>query len=206
MTIYFVRHGETAGNAQNHHQTAKTPLSEIGLSQAKLLAHRFKKIQIDRLIASDHLRTQQTAKAIAKTTKLQIQLEPFLREMRNPSVFEGKPYSDPNLKTIKEQMRAHQHDKNWHHSDEENWFDLKQRALKFINSLDGESEERLCAVTHGITLRMIAGVMLFGSEADMQTLEKLARSIVMTNTGITQFEWRDGCWQLICWNDAAHLG
>lgn len=87
--IYFIRHGESEGNAKKIHQSKETPLSDIGQDQAKILALRFKNIQTDLIIASPYLRAQQTAQAIATKNNLQIETNELFSERRGPSELIG---------------------------------------------------------------------------------------------------------------------
>lgn len=95
MTIYIIRHGETALNAARILQPTDTPLSHDGVMQAYALAKRLKAISIDAILCSDLPRAMQTAHAIAA---LQAKLSPscfitseHLRE-RDLGDLRGKPY------------------------------------------------------------------------------------------------------------------
>lgn len=122
MIVYFVRHGESEGNATNTHQSKTTPLSDIGKDQAKLLAKRFRHIPVDTIIASDYLRTQQTAEILNQEIQKNLELTPLLREFKNPSEIQGKKSNDPLVMEIKKQVLQHKNDPNWHYSDDENFF------------------------------------------------------------------------------------
>ena len=84
MKLYLVRHGESLGNQRKAHQTPTTPLSEIGLSQAKVLAHRFSKIPIDIIFSSSYTRAQQTAEQIALINKKKIETSELFIEYEWP--------------------------------------------------------------------------------------------------------------------------
>ena len=95
MTIYIIRHGETALNAARILQPTDTPLSHDGVMQAYALAKRLKAISIDAILCSDLPRAMQTAHAIAA---LQAKLSPscfitseHLRE-RDLGDLRGTPY------------------------------------------------------------------------------------------------------------------
>lgn len=68
MAIYFLRHGQSEANAQRIFagQQNNSPLTELGFEQAKLAGKDIKKLNIDRIIASNLTRAIQTATEVAK--------------------------------------------------------------------------------------------------------------------------------------------
>ena len=66
MKLYLVRHGETDANRLGLSQSPKTPLSEDGLKQAKIVARRLAGIKIDIIYSSTYLRAKRTAEVISK--------------------------------------------------------------------------------------------------------------------------------------------
>lgn len=89
MTIYLVRHGETAGNVTRTLQFPDTPLSERGLAQATRVATRLASIGAGAILASDYRRAAQTAETVATATDLGIGWEPLLQE-RSFGVLRGR--------------------------------------------------------------------------------------------------------------------
>lgn len=80
-TIFIVRHGQTVWNTQGRVQGQKdSPLTELGIQQAKNLAKEFKDIHFDHIFSSDLLRAKRTAEIIALEKKLAIQATIVLRE------------------------------------------------------------------------------------------------------------------------------
>jgi hypothetical protein len=60
-------------------------------------------------------------------------------------------------------------------------------------------------LTHGNFLRKLVLILMLGQDASKYWSEE--RSLLSTtNTGITLFRKLNGHWQLITWNDHAHLG
>ncbi|GAA4339716.1 histidine phosphatase family protein [Variovorax defluvii] len=78
--FYFLRHGQTEGNAKRIFQSVDTPLSAIGLAQATRAAERLAGEAIRSVVCSDARRAFQTAHAVA--TGLRLEPMPFegLRE------------------------------------------------------------------------------------------------------------------------------
>ena len=81
-TFYFVRHGESEGNAARIF-TGQTdsPLTERGREQAAAVADELAKVKFDRIISSDLSRTRDTADVIAKRHGLAVEIVPELREI-----------------------------------------------------------------------------------------------------------------------------
>lgn len=205
MRIYFVRHGESCHNAANIFQPGTVPLSEKGMEQARVVAERFRSISIDAIIASDYERAHQTAKEIARTTGKRITLTELARERRTPSEIQGKSHHDPEARGIHELSNKHFGDPDYHYSDEENFYDLKARAIRLIEYLKGTSKENLAVVLHGTILRCVVAVMMFGETLTSKEFSRFT-FFFLQNTGITVCDWKGDAWRLVTWNDQAHLG
>lgn len=89
LNIYLLRHGEKLNNEDG-------PLTKIGRSQAKLLAKRLKKLNINKIYSSNLKRCKETAEIISKQLKLPIEYNKALREV--PSIVKEQP--EKNLKEI----------------------------------------------------------------------------------------------------------
>ena len=81
-TFYFVRHGESEGNAARIF-TGQTdsPLTARGREQAVAVADELAKVKFDRIVSSDLSRTRDTADVIAKGHGLPVEIVPELREI-----------------------------------------------------------------------------------------------------------------------------
>lgn len=206
MKFYLVRHGESVGNALAIHQDAMTPLSEIGESQALMMAHRFKKIPIDTILSSDYVRAKQTAGAISLVVNKSVEESVLLREIRRPSELIGKSIHEDGVTLIKQQIENHRDDPAWHYSDEENFFDFYSRARQCLKFLGQREENNIVVVTHGLFLCMLISCIVFENDLTPVLFEKMYHQFHNQNTGITMCEFDDHRWQLITWNDHSHLG
>ena len=100
LTLHFVRHGETAGNAERRFQTPDVPLSEAGRAQALAVAATLRDTtNATAILASDYCRTMETAAAIGERLGLPIIEEPALRE-RNFGIARGQLYADIGEETL----------------------------------------------------------------------------------------------------------
>ncbi len=207
MRLYLVRHGESTSNAHLIHQDGGVELSAFGLRQAKFVAKRFHKIPTDLIIASDYSRARQTAEEIKKITKKNIVFTSLLEEVKRPSEIEGLRYDHSEAIRIKKIIREHKHNPKWHYSDEENFYDFKERCQEFARYLLKRKEKNIVVTTHGFVMRMLIGLMMFGDELVLEQYEHLLGFLELSNTGITIVEKTDaGNWKLVSWNDYAHLG
>ena len=204
--IYFVRHGSTAGNESDAYQLHTTALSEKGLAQAALVAVRFKNIAVDVIISSDMTRAAQTADCIAQAVGRLVVHSQFFHEILRPSVVRGKLKTDPEVRQITEHLIRSFADHTHRHSDEENFFDLRRRAVAGLDFLAKRPEENILVVTHGTILKMLMAVMMDGENTSPEFFWKLDRFLSPSNVGITTCLFQDGAWRLVVWNDQAHLG
>ncbi len=81
-TFYFVRHGQSEGNAARVF-TGQTdsPLTARGRKQAAAVADELAKVRFDRIVSSDLSRTRDTAEVIARRHGLPVEITPELREI-----------------------------------------------------------------------------------------------------------------------------
>lgn len=149
MSIYLIRHGMTAGNAERRLQVPETPLSDPGRDQARRMARRLQDAGIERILTSDLLRARMTAEALGEASGVPLDLEPLLRE-RNfgdhrgllwqeaaPDIFDTS-YSPPGGETWPEFLERAA----------EAWARITQTAV--------ETRGHLAVVTHGL----LYGVLL----------------------------------------------
>lgn len=203
--IYFVRHGLTQCNVEERIQTPDDPLTEIGLSQAKQLAHRFSRIPFDTLVCSDFFRTKQTANEIAAKTQHEVIGSSLFREWMHPASLIGKVLNDPDVLQFDELRREHTGDITWRYEQEETRQELHERAraaFEFAAQQPGD----VVVVTHGLFLRYVLLAQLLPAEALSQFEGYIRKRLLTNNTGITVFEYRNELWRLLTWNDHAHLG
>ncbi len=203
--IHFVRHGRTSGNEIGLWQTFDQTLSDFGREQAKKVSKKLKNIKADTIITSDMDRALETATIINMEIGLEVIPTKLLHEIHRPSVVRGKLKTDPDTVLVMDEVKKHWVDGSWKHSDEENFFDLKNRvesALRHITDLPGEV---VVAVTHEFVLRMIFAVTLFGEKLTPELFGSIVKFLLVENTGVSTFIYDKGSWKLLSWNDHSHL-
>ena len=203
-TIYFVRHGQTEGNANGMYQHWGLPLSELGREQAQAVAQRFDSIEIDTILVSDMERAIETAKTIAERIQKTVQIDPLFREIARPVVIRGRSKTDPDVVEIIEFTNKYWNDPSVKHSDEENFPELKARALRAVERLETMPEDSILVVTHGFFLHMVVAVMQYGHALTPEAFDRTDSFLHMSNTGITVCKF-DGRWRMWTWNDDIHI-
>lgn len=207
MYLYLVRHGQSELDHKNIHRDHTPSLSKEGEQQAAAVAKRFSRIAVDAVMASDYVRARETADEIARVTGKEIIEIDLLREQKRPSEIIGKQKDDPEAVAVRKEIVAHKNDPFYHYSDEENFFEFRKRAQEFLHFLSGRDEESVVAVSHGRMTRMLVAVMMHGEVLTPDLFGRLYAFLGISNTGITLCRSGDkNAWQLITWNDHAHLG
>jgi broad specificity phosphatase PhoE len=210
--VYFVRHGESDFNAGGViKDESEIALTELGHQQAEFVGKRAMQLNPEIIISSTLLRARQTAQHIADATGKEIETSDLLVERRYPSGNIGLTNQHPEVKEIERLMITGFSD-GIRHSDEELFQDLKERAIKALEFLEARQEQTIVVVTHGIFLRVLLSVAIFGKEVSIEHMGKIINAFKTKNTGITLLEYNTneldslGSWSVRAWNDHAHLG
>ncbi len=148
MTIYLIRHGETALNAARVVQPANTPLSDRGLRQAQELAKRLGSVGLAGIFCSDLERAVQTADPISAATGLTIQYSDVLQE-RNFGDLRGRPYDSLGFDPIAAP------DAPPNGESTETFVQRVARAFSDILARHAVTGGSLAVVTHGLVVRTI---------------------------------------------------
>lgn len=207
--IYFVRHGESEGNISTIRKGTSSSLSQKGKEQAQFVAHRCADLPIDVLISSTINRAKETAEIISEKISKPIEFSDLFIERRRPSEVYGKPKDDSIALKAEEEIGKNFSKDDWRFSDEENFNDLKSRALEALNYLAKRSEQNILVVTHGFFLRIIIACVVYEAELTGKECEGFIRTFHMENTGMTVLGYdetkENNSWWLWIWNDHAHL-
>ena len=206
MKIYLVRHGQTTLNAQGIHQPANATLSELGKKQASDLAERIVQLPIDKIITSTHMRAVQTANIINQKIDKPMEESKLFVEKKRPTEVENEHHESTEAQSISALIKENYADPLWHYSDEENYYDVLDRALRALDYLETQEEENILVVSHGTFMRMLLGVMIFGPDLAPSMGKSMIDTLHTHNSGITLTEFKEGKWKLLTWNDYAHLG
>lgn len=211
--FYFVRHGESRANATGIREDHTSPLTERGRVQASEVAKRMKEIGIEKIIASGHLRAQETARITAAHLGIpMIDTSRLFGERRNPSLMIGKRDDDASVACVWREIEKHYGMPGWRHSDEENYEDLRMRAILGLEYLTTIPEERVMIASHGLFMKVVLAYVILGDLVNGRIFwDQFVPLKNVANTGIMHLEYTDNYrktakfWKLVSWNDYAHL-
>jgi probable phosphoglycerate mutase len=208
--LYFVRHGESEGNAGTFRQGPTTPLTELGMRQAKFVAKRFASIPIDKVFVSTYTRAQQTAEIINEVLKKEIEFTDLLIERIKPTSLLGKEVDDPRGIEVDKLTEENFHNPDFKFEDGETFTEMRHRALKVLELCRSTEANNILLVTHGIFLKMLAACAVMGEELTSHEYWRFYTRLKAANTSITVFthgKWKEEeRWYIESWNDSEHLG
>lgn len=236
--IIAVRHGMCESNKAEIFQAGDQfeidPLTEEGRQQAEAVAARFEGVPVDIILSTSYLRGQQTARPIQQVTGAPIVVPvltdegiedkladttslgshtSLLRELDLPSELAGLTFKDPVAVAVKDEIKQHLYEKDWRYSDEENLYDVWDRAGKILEYLEQRPEDIIAVVAHGGILKACMARILQKDVAqeltERQQLEIYQSFSAQTwwdNTGVVSLRYSDDeGWQWII-TDNTHLG
>ena len=197
--LILIRHGETVWNRERRMQGhSDSPLSDIGLRQARLLALRLKEIEFAALYSSDSGRAQHTARSVAEVTGHALIVEPRLRE-RHFGVFEGLTGDEMQAQHPDAYARFKSRDPHYAVPGGESATAFRDRALACLTEIAGRhANDTVVIVTHGlvcdVAYRAAHGIELMAR-----------RDFELVNAGLNRFRYEESRWHLDGWGDAGHL-
>lgn len=95
MDIYFIRHGQTFGNAAKRHQHNDSRLTPLGQQQAERAATTIAAIDPTHLIVSARVRAVETGQAVAYETGLVPEVSELVVELYRPKALYGNYHRSP---------------------------------------------------------------------------------------------------------------
>ena len=204
MHVYFIRTGESEDDLSERYQRQESPLSEEGEIQRELLARHLVHIRFDAILSSPLLRAKQTVEILTPSVQ-DVVYDPLLTEIKQPSELVGERIDDPAFSTTRYMLETKWSYPAWHYSDEENFSDVKKRALRVLKSLSKRDEEHILIVSHGHFLTMLFLMMTFGKILTVEEYRRFDTFAQMTHAGVTECELVKGVWKMRVWNDTSHL-
>jgi probable phosphoglycerate mutase len=201
--LYLIRHGQSAGNVEGRfggHST--TPLSELGIEQARLTAEALAREKIDVVYSSDLYRAVQTAEPLGKLLGIQVHTSAAFRE-RHVGVLEGL--------TFDESRESHPKDyyalvnRNIHHviTKGESYRHLLRRATAELREILRKHQgSRIAIYSHTGTICFLTLYLVGAINRNTRTTPWL----VTSNCGINRFEIRSRSnVRVMAFNDTRHL-
>jgi 2,3-bisphosphoglycerate-dependent phosphoglycerate mutase len=204
-TIYLVRHGQTNANVTQTFQGPDEPLSEAGEKQAYRLAERLQHLDFAKIIASDYVRTCQTAEPIRQLVDVPFEASPLFREEKSPTAWLGKNEMDVDGQQFTNDLIEKSDDLSWRLEDAENTHDIYTRIEQSLEMLKNDPADSILVVSHGNFLKQLLGYVLLDGRGSLKEIASFKRTLKTTNTGITVIVFEKGRWRVLTWNDHAHF-
>lgn len=201
--LYLIRHGQSAGNAEGRFGGhSPTPLSELGLEQAKFTAEALTKEKIQAIYSSDLFRAVQTAEPLAKLLNLPVIKTSAFRE-RHVGVLEGLTFDESKAAFPKDYYALV--NRNVHHviTKGESYNHLLRRATGALKEiLHAHRGEKIVVFSHTGAICFLTLYLLGAIHPQTKTTPWL----VTSNCGINRFEIRGrNNIRVLAINDTRHL-
>ena len=189
IKLILIRHGESDGNAQRKFSGFQdVDLTEKGIWQAKRLARRLERVQVNAVYCSDLKRARHTAEIIFGDRGKDIVVSPNLREI-NFGAWEGYTFEEVKSKfgygdefnhlmeNIKPEAAIPQG---------ESLVDLNDRVMAELNNLlkkqeKADKDKTIALVCHGGTIRVILSNALNIGLKNMWNIEQYSTALNIIN-------------------------
>jgi probable phosphoglycerate mutase len=202
-TIILCRHGESEGNRDARFGGhSPTPLTEHGRSQARATGQRLADAGVDAVYSSDLPRALETAEIIAGVAGASRPLvTPLLRE-RSVGIFTGLTFAEAQARFPDEYQALLRRDPDSCPPGGETYTQCRNRAAEFMERVIAEHlGQRVLFVSHHLTLFQLVLHIL-----DVESVAEPRFYVRIDNCALHRFErYPDGVWQVLAFNDAAHL-
>jgi probable phosphoglycerate mutase len=203
-TIILCRHGESEGNRDARFGGhSPTPLTELGRSQALATGHRLSAAGgVDVVFSSDLPRALETAELIASATGAsRPRVTPLLRE-RSVGIFTGLTFAEAQARFPNDYEALLRRDPDSCPPGGETYMQCRNRASDFMERVIAEHPgQRVLFVSHHLTLFQLVLHIL-----DVESVAQPRFYVKIDNCALHRFErYPDGVWQVLAFNDAAHL-
>ncbi|WP_338999682.1 histidine phosphatase family protein [Fusobacterium animalis] len=203
MEIYFVRHGQTIWNVEKRFQgLSDSPLTELGITQAKLLGEKLKDIKFDKFYSTSLKRAYDTANYIKGNRKQKVEIFDDFVEISMGDM-EGIKQEDFK-KLYPEQVKNfffNQLEYDPSSFGGESFLEVRERVIRGLNKFIelNKNYERVLVVSHGATLKTL---LHYISGKDISTLSDEA---IPKNTSYTIVKYENGKFEIIDFSNTNHL-
>ncbi|WP_044642722.1 histidine phosphatase family protein [Risungbinella massiliensis] len=164
--LYLVRHGQTKWNVEGRLQgRLDSPLTEIGIEQAKQLGKQLSDIPFQCIYSSSTNRAVETASYLKGERTIDLVKKDSLMEM-SFSKWEGRKWSEIQELFPKELDEINNSPENYDakESQGETLLDVQERSVPFIQDiLERHVGENILVVTHSIVIKVLVNYFRGGS-------------------------------------------
>lgn len=199
MKMIILRHGEAEWNLQDRAMgQLDSPLTAKGIRQAYALGDRVGRLSFTTLYSSDLGRAAETANIIASICDKKVIFNSELREW-NVGIFQGLTIPEMHEKFPQERQDYERNDFEYLIPEGESLRQLRQRSFRVLTAIaQRHSDETVVVVTHG-------GILMCFFQEVLGISHENHSCFRQNNANFCAFEYVNGRWSLIVWNDISHL-
>jgi len=197
--IILIRHGETQTNTKGkiHKYSDSEELTPNGITQIEQAAEALKKEKPSIILCSQEKRAIQSAKIISTRLDLPFKEVPDLEE-RNWGDYAGLSFQEIKQRAGMDNMSFEER-YNFVPPNGESWKETENRLLKALNKIISDNiGKTVVLVTHGGSIRIYMPTLLNVSKEESYKYDP-------DNASISIFEYKDGKFSKIVYNDTSHL-
>lgn len=202
LRIYFVRHGETVWNTLKIFQgRSNSPLTELGVEQAKKLSQHLKDIDFKKVYSSPQDRALQTTKLLLGDKNMEITTIDEFQEI-NMGKVEGIPREEfeKNYPTEYHNFWNNAMDYNPSAYNGESYEEILHRVKLGLEKLIKENNDgNILVISHGVTLKAIFNII------NEKGIDEFSKQPVPENTSTTIVEYDSNGFKIIKFSDTEHL-
>jgi probable phosphoglycerate mutase len=199
-TFYLARHGQTIWNLEKRYQgSGDSPLTDLGIIQAHLLAEFLKHISFDLIFSSPAGRARQTAEILKQNPNQEVIVVDGFAEI-NVGPWEGKYYYDTEIEQT-EQYQAFWNSPHLYKPDYgESFEEVGLRTFSALKKIAKENEgKNILIVSHAIAIKSML------NRIEGRKLEDFWR-IKMMQTSLSIVESINGYFNVLQYGSTEHLG
>lgn len=202
MKLIIVRHGESEANKKGIHQgqVLDTSLSKEGKKQAKIVAGKLKREDIEAIYSSDLKRAFETAEELGKIMQIKVYPDKRLREF-SWGKFDKTPEKREELfkEFYKKELAKGISKYEIRPPDGENFWDLINRIKSFLEEIK-KYNKTVVVYSHGGAIKVVLN-LLEGRDKEKDDF----RSFHQENTAINEAILHEGEWKITKVNDFEHV-
>jgi broad specificity phosphatase PhoE len=200
VKAFVARHGETEWNLAGREMgQLDSPLTARGLQQADALARRLTESGVECVYSSDLGRAQRTGEIIATLCRVELVIEPGLRE-RNMGIFQGMTVAEMEERYPVERRDYQTLGYDYAIPNGESARQRTERSVRVMTEIAlRHSGSRVAVVTHGGFLKgFFEHVLGIGPGGGARFRRH--------NGSLSVFAYEERGWTLESWNDTGDLG
>lgn len=197
--LFITRHGETLWNLEKRLQGwSNSPLSELGINQAKWLSERLKDQPIDIIYSSPLERAYNTACIIRGDRDIEIIKSDAFKEI-DTGEWTGKSYDEMQALGIEEVNNFYNFPHLYKSKIGEDYYQVKERTHKGLKEVLAKHKgENILIVTHGVALKVM---MMYFEEKPMEKLWDLP---YIYQTSLTEIDIEEDNYNIKLYADTSH--